>query len=132
MADENTPVGPQDTVIFLLGELKGHVDSLNRSVTTSVQSQSEVNAANEAEHATFRREIAKHETALAILDNAKQQYQEASLRAAQADVDAAKDRVRAQQDRKLTRMQTIALWVGAPSGILAVGGGIVWIATHFH
>lgn len=132
MADEQTPVGPQDTVIFLLGELKGHVDSLNRSVVASVQSQSEVNAANEAEHAAFRREIAKHETALAILDSAKQQYHEASLRAAQADAQVAQDKVRSAQDKRLTRMQTVALWVGAPSGVLAVGGMVAYIAAHIH
>ena len=39
-----TPMKPQDQVIYLLGELKGQVGSLQSSVDTSLASQASINA----------------------------------------------------------------------------------------
>lgn len=63
--DTPTPLKPQDTVIYLLGELKGQVGGLKDSVDTSNLSQATINAANETEHAKFRSEIANHDTLIA-------------------------------------------------------------------
>ena len=39
-----TPMKPQDQVIYLLGELKGQVGSLQSSVDTSLANQASINA----------------------------------------------------------------------------------------
>ncbi len=58
---------PQDQIILLLGQLQGQVTSMQQSVETSASSQAAVNAANEAEHAEFRRELANHSSQLAVV-----------------------------------------------------------------
>jgi hypothetical protein len=98
MTDESPPMKPQDTVIFLLGELGGKVTSLTDSVNSTAASQAAVNAANEAEHAKFREAISAHDTAIAVLNDGK----------------------KAQQENKLTRIQLVSLWIGAPSGLGAL------------
>lgn len=107
MADEQTssPMKPQDTVIFLLGEIKGKVSSLKESVDSSAAAQALVNQANENEHAEFRRAIGDHSTQLAVLNDGK----------------------RTQQDNKLTRIQLVSLWIGAPSGVAALIGVLAYM-----
>lgn len=101
MADDDqpsAPMKPQDTVIFLLGEIKGKVGSLKESVDSSSAAQALVNQANESEHAEFRRTISDHSTQLAVLADGK----------------------KTQQENKLTRIQLVSLWIGAPSGVGAL------------
>lgn len=94
------PLKPQDTVIYLLGELKGQVGSLTNSVNSSAASQAAINTANEAEHAEFRKILGTHDTQLAVLNDGK----------------------KTQQENKLTRWQLIGLWIGAPSGLASFIG----------
>lgn len=58
---------PQDTVIFLLGEVKGEVSGLRSSVDASTSAQAAVNQANEKEHAEFRQALNDHNLAIAVL-----------------------------------------------------------------
>lgn len=73
MADETptTPMKPQDTVIYILGELGGKMTSLSDSVNASNSSQAAINAANETEHKEFRETLSIHGTQLAILNDGK-------------------------------------------------------------
>ena len=105
--DMQAPMKPQDTVIFLLGELKGQVTSLKGSVDVSAASQAVVNTANEAEHAKFREEISKHDSMLAVLTDAK----------------------KTQSENRVTNVQKIAIWVAAPTGLAALIG---LIAVYIH
>lgn len=89
---------PQDTVIFLLGELKGGVSSLKASVDSTAASQAAINAANEAEHAKFRETLGVHATAIAVLNDGK----------------------KTERENKLTRWQLIGIWLGAPAGLLSL------------
>jgi hypothetical protein len=72
---QTAPMKPQDTVIYLLGELKGQVGSLTESVNSSATQQAAVNAANEAEHAEFRKTLGIHDTAIAVLTDGKKTQQ---------------------------------------------------------
>ena len=67
MSDLISTLKPQEQIILLLGQLQGQVSSMQQSVETSAASQSAVNAANEAEHAEFRRELASHGSDIAVL-----------------------------------------------------------------
>lgn len=67
MSDLISSLKPQDQIILLLGQLQGQVSSMQQSVETSAASQSAINAANEAEHAEFRRELAGHGSDIAVL-----------------------------------------------------------------
>lgn len=109
MGDESTaPMKPQDTVIFLLGELKGGVSSLKESVDSSAASQAAINTANEAEHAKFRESLSAHDTALAVLNDGK----------------------KTQQENTMTNLQRVGLWVSVPSGLAALAGLIaLWISN---
>lgn len=106
--DEQTPapaMKPQDTVIYLLGEIKGKVGSLKESVDSSSAAQALVNQANDVEHAEFRRTIGDHSTKLAVLEDGK----------------------KASQENKLTRIQLVSLWIGAPSGLGALVALLAYI-----
>jgi hypothetical protein len=102
------PMKPQDTVIFLLGELKGGVTALKESVDSSAASQAVVNAKNEADHVTFREKLEAHSTALAVLDDGK----------------------KTQHENTLTHMQRLGLWIAVPSGVAsAVGIVVLWLSN---
>lgn len=102
---------PQDTVIFLLGELKGQVGGLKGSVDAANASQATINTANEAEHAKFRAEIANHTTLIAGFTQ---------------------DRAEARSG-KLTGLQRTGIWVaGVCGGIGAIAGTISAIAFITH
>lgn len=77
----SAPMKPQDTVIFLLGELKGGVSSLKESVDSSAASQAQVNLANEQEHAKFRTEISSLNSDMAVLKDSRtsQRYTKSEL-----------------------------------------------------
>lgn len=60
---------PQETIILLLGELKGQMSSLQTSVDNSNKAQGDINKANEAEHAKFRDDISALSTAVAVLND---------------------------------------------------------------
>jgi hypothetical protein len=82
MTDEPTPpMKPQDTVIFLLGELKGSMTALQTSVETRDQTQADINKANEADHEKFRTDISAVVTDVAVLkDNrVSQRYTKSEL-----------------------------------------------------
>lgn len=57
MTMPDTPMKPQDTVIYLLGELKGQVVSLQGSVDSSQSSQASINASIQTEQAAIRNEV---------------------------------------------------------------------------
>lgn len=104
----SAPMKPQDTVIFLLGELKGGVSSLKESVDSSAASQAAINTANETEHAKFRETLGVHATQLAVLTDGK----------------------KTQQENTLTNLQRIGLWVSVPSGLGALVGLVaLWISN---
>lgn len=71
MTDESpsAPMKPQETVIYLLGELKGSVQSLQQSVDATARAQADINKANEEEHAKFRTDIAALATSVAVLND---------------------------------------------------------------
>jgi hypothetical protein len=96
---------PQDTVIFLLGELKGGVSSLKESVDSSAASQATINTANETEHAKFRETLGIHATAIAVMQDGQ----------------------KVKQENKLTRLQAVALWAGAPAAVASAIGLLAYI-----
>jgi hypothetical protein len=99
---------PQDTVIFLLGELKGGVTALKESVDSSAAQQAVINAANESDHVKFREKLEAHSTALAVLDDGK----------------------KTQRENTLTHMQRLGLWIAVPSGVAsAVGIVVLWLSN---
>jgi hypothetical protein len=82
MTDEpSPPMKPQDTVIFLLGELKGSVASLQTSVDNNNLAQAAVNQQNEADHAKFREDIGGLTTDVAVLKDSRvsQRYTKSEL-----------------------------------------------------
>lgn len=98
---------PQDTVIYLLGELKGQVTGLQGSVDKSSTAQATINADNETEHAKFRTSIASHDTAIAGFTQ---------------------DRLEARSN-KLSGMQLAGLWIAAIGGLSGIGT-LIYFITH--
>lgn len=92
------PMKAQDTVIFLLGELKGSVTSLHQSVDNNARAQADINKANEEEHAKFREDISGLATAVAVLNNTDQ----------------------TQKESRGNRVQFWSLIIGVPAGIATV------------
>jgi hypothetical protein len=105
MADDTTQMKPQDTVIYLLGQLQGGVDSLHASVNASNVSQAAVNKANEEEHAKFRETLGAHATELAII----------------------RDQGQTKTASRMTRVQHWTLLLGIPGGVATVIGLITLI-----
>jgi hypothetical protein len=66
-ADDQQPMKPQDTVIFLLGELKGQLGAVATSVDAHASAQALINARHETEHTEFREGISGHDSAIAVL-----------------------------------------------------------------
>jgi hypothetical protein len=101
MTDEpSTPMKPQDTIILLLGELKGQMSSLQTSVENRDRAQADINKANEQEHAKFRDDISALSTAVAVLNDN-----------------------RASQRYTLSeRTQKWMTWIAAPSAVAALIG----------
>lgn len=100
---------PQDTLILLLGELKGETRAIREGLAASQTQQAEVNAENKREHEEFRRTLGEHGSTLAVLTDNKQSASAA----------------------RLTRPQVIAIWVSAPSSLAAlVGLAITYFTTH--
>ena len=62
-----TPMKPQDTVIYLLGELKGQVVSLQSSVDSSQTSQASINAAIQTEQSNLRNEMSAVKQDVSVL-----------------------------------------------------------------
>jgi hypothetical protein len=69
--DTGQPLKPQETVIYLLGELKGQVGSLQGTVASSAASQAAVNLENKNEHAEFRKTLSAHADELTALRTAQ-------------------------------------------------------------
>lgn len=71
MTDEPpaVPLKPQDTIILLLGELKGQMSALQAAVENRDRMQADINKANEAEHSKFRDDISALTTAVAVLND---------------------------------------------------------------
>lgn len=59
MGDE-TPLKPQETVIYLLGTLTGKVDALQGGMNATEKAQNAVNEENKREHAHFRITLESH------------------------------------------------------------------------
>jgi hypothetical protein len=58
MSDPNPQMKPQDTVIFLLGQLDGKMGAVQASIAVSAQSQAEHATESHREHDEFRSDIA--------------------------------------------------------------------------
>lgn len=69
MSDPSPQMKAQDTVIYLLGEVKGELKALRETVTQTQTAQSEQNAAHERDHTEFRNTMSEHSTALAVLQS---------------------------------------------------------------
>jgi hypothetical protein len=67
--EPNPQMRAQDTVIFLLGEVKGELKALRETVTQSETVRAEQNAAHERDHHEFRETMSEHSTALAVLQS---------------------------------------------------------------
>lgn len=67
MTMPDTPMKPQDTVIYLLGELKGQVVSLQGSVDASQTSQASINAAIQTEQSNLRNKVSAVEQDVSVL-----------------------------------------------------------------
>lgn len=61
------PMKPQDTVIYLLGELKGEVRSTTQAVTAASTAQAAVNSEHAKEHESFRKAIEANTLDLAAI-----------------------------------------------------------------
>jgi hypothetical protein len=72
---------PQDTVIFLLGELKGSVSALQTSVENNNLAQAAINQQNEKDHEKFREDISAVVTDVAVLKDSRvsQRYTKSEL-----------------------------------------------------
>ena len=96
--DQGPPMKPQDTIILLLGELKGQMSSLQTSVENRDRAQADINKANEQEHAKFRDDISALSTAVAVLNDN-----------------------RATQRYTLSeRTQRLMTWIGIPAALVSV------------
>lgn len=67
MTMPDTPMKPQDTVIYLLGELKGQVVSLQGSVDSAQASQASINAAIQTEQSNLRNEMSAVKQDVSVL-----------------------------------------------------------------
>lgn len=67
--DTNPQMKPQETVIYLLGELKGEVKALRETVTQSESARDEKDAQHERDHHEFRETMSEHSAALAVLQS---------------------------------------------------------------
>lgn len=56
--DNSQQMKPQETVIYLLGQLDGKMGSVQASIAASAQSQADAAAENRREHDEFRSDIA--------------------------------------------------------------------------
>lgn len=70
MSDVQPAMKPQDTVIYLLGELKGQMGSVQATVAASTTAQSAVNAENKKEHEEFRHTLEAHGNELTAIRTA--------------------------------------------------------------
>lgn len=61
------PMKPQETVIYLLGELKGQMASVQSSVAASTVAQAAINNENKREHEQFRKAIEENTLGLSEL-----------------------------------------------------------------
>lgn len=79
--DQSPPMKPQETIIFMLGELKGSMTALQTSVETSNKAQGDINKANEADHEKFRGDIGGLSTRVAVLEDNRvsQRYTKSEL-----------------------------------------------------
>ena len=57
MSMQDTPMKPQETLIYLLGELSGQVGSLQKSVDSSQTTQAGINAAVQAALVSLRSDV---------------------------------------------------------------------------
>jgi hypothetical protein len=102
------PMKPQETTNFLLGQISGQVAALQTAVNQSAASQSQINAANEVEHAEFRRAISAHDVDIAVF----------------------KDGKISQQQTRITRLQQWSLWLGVPAASATIVGLLAFINWH--
>lgn len=65
------PMKPQETVIYLLGELKGEMRSTRESVAASAATQAVVNGEHAKEHEAFRKAIEANTLDLAAIKAAQ-------------------------------------------------------------
>jgi hypothetical protein len=82
MTDEpSPPMKPQETIIFMLGELKGSFSSLQTSVDNSNKTQAAINQQNDADHDKFRGDIGGLSTRVAVLEDNRvsQRYTKSEL-----------------------------------------------------
>lgn len=105
MDNGTQPLKSQDAVMYALGELKGQMGA----VLQGQSAQADVNADNKREHEEFRKTLGEHGTDITVLQNDKA----------------------AAQAARLSRPQAVALWVAAPSSVLALVGVVAYAASTF-
>lgn len=89
---------PQDTVLYVLGQIQGAVSSLQTSVENSNQAQAAVNQQNEADHEKFRTKDADLDKRVAVLE----------------------DNRSTQRYTLSERTQRLMTWIGIPAALVSV------------
>jgi len=100
--DNSPQMKPQDTVIYLLGELKGETQAMRGQLSASSQAQALVNAENKAEHEEFRKTLEIHASDITTM--------------------------KATQPVKVSPWQKAAVIIAMPAGVTAL---ILFIVTNF-
>ena len=67
MTDLISQMKPQDQIIYLLGQIQGELKAVHVTIDAQNSRQAVINAANDSEHAEFRRELASQGESLAVL-----------------------------------------------------------------
>ena len=65
----DAPMKPQEQIIYMLGEIRGQMTALQSAVENNATAQAAINAANQAEHASFRTKLAEHDAKFAVIDS---------------------------------------------------------------
>jgi hypothetical protein len=73
MSDIVSQMKPQDQIIYLLGQIQGELKAVHVSIDAQNSRQAVINAANDSEHAEFRRELATQGSQLAVLSSSAPQ-----------------------------------------------------------
>jgi hypothetical protein len=99
MTDEpSPPMKPQETVIYILGQLQGSMIALQTSVDNNNQAQAAINQKNESDHEKFQTTDADLDKRVAVLEDNRlsQRYTKSEL------------------------TQKYMTWIGVPAAIASV------------
>lgn len=99
----------KDQTNYLLGRLEGTMGALKDTVVASAAAQAIANTQHEAEHVEFRKTLTEHASQLAVL----------------------KDNKQVSQGLVKNRPQWLMFYIGIPSAVAIILGGIGYlIANH--